>query len=81
MSKCEKCKAREVKVEYSLEPMASLRNGYGLLHRCRECYIEDIEDFIKGCEVNLKEQKKLLMKENKMKKGVSGQSPTVHLHK
>ncbi len=63
--KCKKCKVRDVKVEYSMEPMATIRNGYGLLCRCRECYIEDIEDFIKGCESNLEKQKNLLAEESK----------------
>lgn len=60
---CEVCKKREAVITYSDEPMMAISHGWGKQEICRECYIKKIEEEIKDCKENLKEQRKLLLKE------------------
>ncbi len=64
--KCEECKKRKAIITFSREPMSALIRGYGKIEICRHCYVEIIEKELISIEDNLKEQKKLLKKEEEV---------------
>ena len=63
--KCEDCKKRKAVLTYADEPFMAITHGWGKVELCRQCVIKRIENHIKDCKENLKEQKKLLHKEKK----------------
>lgn len=57
--KCEDCKKRKAIIDYAAEPFLAISHGWGILHICRECFIKRIENHLKDCKKQLKEQKEL----------------------
>lgn len=62
-TKCEDCKKRKGIIYYSSEPFMTLTHGWGGIYICRQCFIKRIENHLKDCKKQLKEQKALLRKE------------------